>query len=42
MLLKEFIDNYLPSGSGFNCNWEFIKQQNNKTLVFETFFSQYE
>jgi len=37
MTLDEFIK-YLPSGSGFNCEWEFVKKQKNGSLIFETFF----
>jgi len=35
------IDNILealPSGSGFDCDWEHIKTQRNKLEVFETYF----
>jgi len=38
MKLEYFLNEVLPSGSGFNCDWDFIKQQKNNTLVFETYY----
>lgn len=39
MNITTFCDNILPSGSGFNSNWEYIKEQKNGSQVFETYFS---
>lgn len=37
MKISEFIA-LLPSGSGFNCNWEHIKKCKNGTHIFETYY----
>jgi len=38
MTIDDFCDNVLPSGSGFNCKWEWFKTQKNGSEVFESFF----
>ena len=38
MTIERFINNHLPSGSGFDCNWEFIKECKNGTVIFETYY----
>ena len=38
MTIDEFCNDVLPSGSGFDCNWEWVKTQKNGAEVFETFY----
>ena len=38
MTTTEFCETVLPSGSGFDCKWCFVKRQKNGSMVFETHF----
>jgi hypothetical protein len=38
MAVDKFCSEVLPQGSGFDCKWEWIKDQKNGSRVFETFY----